>query len=274
MANWNHTTLSYDNQSTRHEVVMVANSSGVIYDKIPVSIDSMPASGGSDLEYKLKIAQGQVAGYTPVFVHGFKPSFTNGIENSFWGGETIYPWSAWTAAGTLSIVSSQNDTGDVTIYGLDSNYDQITETKTITGTSPVTTTNSFIRINKITYSDGSVNSGNISFSRGGTVVGYITAQAGASQMAQYTIPAGYTGYVINGTANIGKGNDGLGYFKYRLFEQTFQHAFTFLIYQGSFNYEFGVPLVIPEKTDLDVVMTASNSGTAASCAYGILLVAN
>lgn len=36
MANWNINTLAYDNQSTRFEVMMVANSSGVIFDRFPI----------------------------------------------------------------------------------------------------------------------------------------------------------------------------------------------------------------------------------------------
>jgi hypothetical protein len=49
---------------------------------------------------------------------------------------------------------------------------------------------------------------------------------------------------------------------------------TFLLYQSTFSYTFAVPLELPEKTDLDVTMIAANAGTAASCEYGILLIAN
>jgi hypothetical protein len=34
------------------------------------------------------------------------------------------------------------------------------------------------------------------------------------------------------------------------------------------------PLALPEKTDLDVTLLASVSGTAAGCAYGLILIAN
>jgi hypothetical protein len=102
----------------------------------------------------------------------------------------------------------------------------------------------------------------------------IGAGFGLAQMAQYTVPAGYTAYMMHGSANIGKGNDGTGKFKYRPYGGSFQTALTFLLFQSTFNYEFVVPLPLPEKTDLDVTMLASNAGTAATCAYGLVLVAN
>jgi hypothetical protein len=49
---------------------------------------------------------------------------------------------------------------------------------------------------------------------------------------------------------------------------------TFLLYQSTFDYTFAVPLPLPEKTDIDVTMIASNSGTAATCEYSLLLVVN
>jgi hypothetical protein len=34
------------------------------------------------------------------------------------------------------------------------------------------------------------------------------------------------------------------------------------------------PLALPEKTDLDVTLLASVSGTAVTCAYSMILIAN
>jgi hypothetical protein len=145
----------------------------------------------------------------------------------------------------------------------------------MTGTTPVVTTNSFIRINSAFYNGStSTNVGEIDINRNGSTVGYITAGEGNSQSAQYTVPAGYTAYILTGQANIGKGNDGTGRFKYRLYNGSFQTAMTFLLFQSTFSYTFESPLVLPEKTDLDVTMTASVSGTAATCAYSMILIAN
>ena len=228
--------------------------------------------------YEMNIAQGLVPGTSSVFKAGYNPSIQNNTEESLWGGSNIYPWSAWGVGGTLSCVSaSASDTGTMDITGLrSSDWTQITETVTMNGTTPVVTTNSFIRINNLHYHGVStaVNAGNISISRNGTVVGLIEQEFGVSQMAQYTVPAGYTAYIQQGTANMGKGNDGTGKFKYRLYNDSFQTAMVFLLYQSTFAYHFGVPLALPEKCDVDVTMFASVSGTACSCQYDIILIAN
>lgn len=226
--------------------------------------------------FGLNVARGLVPGMTGVFKAGYNSAFANGSEESYWSHSELYPWSAWGAGGTLSCVSgSASDTGTLTISGLNSTtWETQTETITLSGTTPVVTTNSFVRLNYAHYNGSSPNVGEIHLNRNGTCVGHIAPNTGIAQGAQYTIPAGYTGYVMQGTANIGKGNDGIGYFKYRPYGGSFQHAMTFLLYQSTFDYTFAVPLALPEKTDMDVTLIASNSGTASSCEYSILLIAN
>lgn len=238
------------------------------------------SQGGSGLSenstFGLNVARGLVDGMIGVFKAGYNSAFANGTEESFWSHSELYPWSAWATPGTLSIVSgSASDTGTVTITGLNSTTWQTqTETVTLTGTTPVVTSLSYVRLNSMLYTGSSTNVGEIHANRNGTCIGHISPGTGVAQGAQYTVPAGYTAYMMQGTANIGKGNDGTGYFKYRLYNGSFQHAMTFLLYQSTFDYTFAVPLPLPEKTDIDVTMIASNSGTAASCEFSMLLIEN
>ena len=246
----------------------------------PIYIAGAVTTAGGSAQGKLwffQIAQGLIAGHIPVFKSGYNPSIANNTEESIWGHSVIYPWASWSTGGTLSCVStSASDTGILHITGLRaSDWTQITETITMTGTTPAVTTNSFIRINTVFYNGStSTNVGEIDINRNGTTVGYITAGEGNSQSAQYTVPAGYTAYILTGQASIGKGNDGTGKFKYRLYGGSFQTAMTFLLFQSTFSYTFESPLVLPEKTDLDVTLTASVSGTAATCAYSMILIQN
>lgn len=226
--------------------------------------------------FGLNVARGLVLGMTGIFKAGYNPTFVNGAEESFWTHSVIYPWSSWNAGGTLSCYSSSaSDTATLTIIGLNSTtWAEQTETITLNGTTPVVTTQSFIRINTVMYNGVTANVGEIHLDRNGTTVAHIAVDAGINQGSQYTVPAGYTAYVMQGTANIGKGNDGIGYFKYRLYGQAFKRAMTFLLYQSTFDYTFAVPLQLPEKTDLDVTLVAANANTPASCEYSILLIAN
>ena len=226
--------------------------------------------------FGLNVARGLVPGISGVFMAGFNSAFANGTQESFWSHSELYPWSSWGSGGTLSCVSgSASDTGTLTIVGLNSTtWETQTETITLNGTTPVVSSNSYIRLNLLEYNGGSTNVAEIHANRNGTCVGHIAAGIGRSQGAQYTVPAGYTAYMMQGTANIGKGNDGTGFFKYRVYGGSFDVALTFLLYQSTFDYTFAVPLPLPEKTDIDVTMVASNSGTPASCAYSIVLIAN
>ena len=214
-------------------------------------------------------------GYSAVFKHGYHATFTNGVAESYWDNGGAYPWAAWATPGAVTLTSTAGDTGTLTVSGVDENFVAQTVSYTLTGPSPLATSELWARICSMTYNDSaSSNSGTITATIGGTVVAQINAGNGATQMAQYTVPAGYTAYIMQGTANIGKGNDGEGTFKYRLYGGSFQSAMFFQLYQTTFEYKFTTPLKLPEKTDLDVTLTASNANTPSAAMYDIILVQN
>ena len=227
------------------------------------------------LNQPLTVASG-ASHYIPVFKAGYNPTFANGTQESYWGASVAYPWSAWDTPGTVSLVSTSTaDTASVTVYGLDENFAQQTVVYPMTGTVAVTTTEQWARIHHMVYNSSPIpNAGNVTATIDSTVVAFIKLGEDASQMAQYTVPAGFTGYVMQGTANIGKGNDGAGSFRTRLFGSGFQVAMYFQLYQSTFNYVFTTPMKLPEKTDLDVVMTASNANTTSSVIYELILIEN
>jgi hypothetical protein len=224
----------------------------------------------------LQVARGLITNTRSVFKAGYNPSIANNTEESLWSHSVIYPWDSWGAGGTLSCVSaSASDVGTLYITGLKaSDWTEVSEQVTMNGTTSVVTTNSFIRINSLSFSGADTNVGEIHVYRNGSPVGYIGVGEGQGQMAQFSVPAGYTAYLLNGNANIGKGNDGFGKFKYRMYGGSFQTAMSFLLFQSTFDYKFEAPLALPEKSDLDVTILASVSGTACSCAYSLILIAN
>lgn len=229
----------------------------------------------SNADWYLQVALGKVTGATAVFKAGYNGSISS-TEESLWGHSNAYPWSSWGAGGTLSCVStSASDTGSLHIIGLRaSDWVEIEEDITLNGLTPVVTTNSFIRINNLHYSNTTSNVGEVDVNRNGVTVGHLEPGFGQAQMAQYTVPAGHTAYILSGSANMGKGNDGTGKFKYRTYGSNFQTAMTFLLYQSTFNYDFKAPLALPEKSDIDVTMIASNANTPATCAYSMIIIDN
>jgi hypothetical protein len=119
-----------------------------------------------------------------------------------------------TSAEQLNIVStSTNDTAagtgaqQVIISGIDADYNEIFEFITMDGTTKVLTTNSYLDIFRIVvFTAGSLetNDGNITATSAGTTTLLAQATAGDSitQMSHYTIPAGYTGFIMTETFSV------------------------------------------------------------------------
>lgn len=174
------------------------------------------------------------------------------------GGAYTYPGSAV----TMDVVStSTSDTMDVLIKGLDANYDEISETITLTGTSAVTTSASFYRINSATILSGS-NVGDISISNGGTKYAFIGATIGTTQACIFTVPRGHTLFlfridIVSATANPNK------YLTFRNVTQTSTGRIlrvaegTMSTSQVSFDRQ--APFKISEKTDFHFEVKSSSS---------------
>lgn len=126
--------------------------------------------------------------------------------------EDIWPlggvYSFLTVATALEILSSDvTDTAagtgarTVLINGLDGNYDEVAQTVTMNGTTPVAIPTPLLRINSIiimSAGSGEVNAGNISVRTvvGSLVKAYMPLGVGISRSAIYTVPNGYT-LVVN-----------------------------------------------------------------------------
>jgi len=110
------------------------------------------------------------------------------------------------------------------------------------------------------------------------VVAHIGIGLGMTKLSQFTIPAGYTGYITYGDATTfrtGSGNIGSRLnMMVRQYNGTFVAAFTAEVVNGYYRNDFIVPMMIPEKSDIDVQILADGNGTIATCNYQILLIEN
>ena len=122
-----------------------------------------------------------------------------------------------TSAGALSIVSSSTADDEaavgtgawtITVEGLDSNYEEISETISLDGQVAVASVGTdWFRVNRaynVTAGTGQVNAGNITISIGGDAQAYIQASEGQTQQTQYTVPANKTVVVTGFTLGIGR----------------------------------------------------------------------
>ena len=113
------------------------------------------------------------------------------------------------AASTLTVSSASADddeggTGAIEVFisGLDADYNILTETVTLNGTSNVVTTNSFLRVNRsrvVLAGSGKTNAGDISIisTTGSFSQGKITAGESVTHFSHFTVPAGYTAFTTD-----------------------------------------------------------------------------
>lgn len=229
---------------------------------------------------KIKISRGMVKGASFIHKFGAVPSLATNTTGTVWDkNDTVYPWATWATAGIINVDSSSASdiNKSITVVGLDANYNQISETITLTTQTNNNSSNSFIRIFRAFVSDGETNVGQISVQRDTTDVAIITAGYGQTLMAVYTVPAGYTGYLYKGTCSAQSGADGTGNMFVRYFGQSsfrIGHSFEVSGAGGQYVYDFSFPIPIPEKSDIDVRITTRSNNGRYTAAFDLLLVQN
>ena len=226
----------------------------------------------------LNISRGLVKGTSFIHKFGAVPTMSTNTTGTVWDiADTVYPWSAWATAGIITVDrASASDAGkQVTVVGLDANYEPLTETITLTNTTGNASTNSFARIFRAFFSDGISNAGLISIKKGATIVAAITAGKGQTLMAVYTIPAGTTGYLMKGTCSAQASADATGEMYIRYFGQSafrIGHEFEVSGAGGQYLYDFTVPIPIPAKSDIDIRVIARANNGRYTAAFDLILI--
>ena len=231
---------------------------------------------------RLAIAKGESNGYSFDHIIGAVPAMSQNTEGSIWDvNDTLYPWQAFDTASVLNIpaVNVADNGHTITISGLDADYNPITEVVTLSSAATVTTTSTFKRFRKAYYTNGGFNvtaASDINIRIGTTVVGRVREDASETFNGVYTVPAGYTACLTQGTMTVSAGADATGNFDYMLFGGThFRAGHTFEVSGGGqYLYKFDVPFVIPEKTDLDVRAAVRSNNARVTSAFDLILISN
>ena len=232
--------------------------------------------------FDLQIARGQITGHDHLDLFGYSTVVGSTAYGPLWEGLTSaggnYPFP--TTAGVIIVVSdSASDTAvTMLISGLDVNYEPITESVALNGTTIVTTTQSFWRINKVTTTAGNA-VGNVTFTRGATVIAKVNAGLGQTQMSVYTVPAGYSLYLTYFQADGNTTTTSGAYMNTRL-RTTLRPSGVVLVsgqttYLTNLQLPYGVPVEVPEKTDFEFQFLGSGgAGARQNCYAGGYLIMN
>ena len=218
----------------------------------------------------LETQMGQVQGAYVIWKFGKNEAITT-TETDVWeqGGVYVFP----TSAAQLSVVGAAGDVTEITIDGLDADYNRLIEVVNLTGDTPLLTVGSFLRVNRAYNSNGLDLTGTVTITHGVDILATVSVADEQTLQAIATIPAGWTAYIFKGMASTGKGKDAQIIFKFRLEGKVFRIAETFGIYQNT--YEGDRPFIpFPEKTDIKVSAISSSAGTNVSAQFGLLLLDN
>jgi len=252
---------------------------------------------GTSEPFELQIARGQIAWHNPLFKFGNNATVGNSLE-TIWAEGGLY--SYLTAATVLKVSSSSTDdtsagTGarTVQLYGLDGDYNEINELVTLNGQTAVNTTQSFLRINRMVVrsaGSGGANAGVIYAGTGTVTTGVpanvyasINGVAGSNQtlMALWTVPAGYTAYLLQYDVSNGTTSNTPAVCKLilavRPYGEVFQSKDVKSLTTGMHVEEtFSVPQKITEKSDIEVRAISSSASVTfdISAAFEIVYIKN
>ena len=229
------------------------------------------------IEYSegVNISRGLVRGTIPISKFGYNPAVPNNGFETVWDGSNVYTYTSTPAVATVTSDDGDDDGGTVEVEGLDTNYNPVTETLTIGGSPGSILFRRVFRATLLTANTGTVNVGAVTVTVNSIAVAIISEDRGQTLMAIYTIPAGYTGYLLQLDMGSKKDNEHEVIFVVRseVAGAAWQTK-SFVTTRGGFTEkDFKLPLAIPEKHDVEVRVKASAT-SALSAGFELLLVSN
>ena len=241
--------------------------------------------------FGLQVSRGQIQGHSSVIVFGYNPDVDTS-EESVWpdGGTIPHP----TSASVLKISSSSaNDTSagtgarTVFIGGLDGDYNVVSETVILNGQTAVNTTNSYLYVNSfyvVSVGSGGENAGNINAGTGTVTAGVpavlydiIATGYNSRTTGHYCVPAGYTGYLIQGVFSSGQASGSTavtGFLKQHGTDGILRVGAVTTVNNSTADYLFEMPLEIPEKNCVGATAIGAAANNAVSSYFNIVLVKN
>ena len=226
----------------------------------------------------LSIAQGEVNGHSGEHKFGAVPSMSQNQTGTIWDvDDTTYPWASWDTAANIQLPAcNASDNGKkITIVGLDGNYNLQTAEMTLDSGGVTAGVETWSRIYRAYISEGETNVGDVDIEKSSVVVARINAGKGQTLMSIYTVPSGYTAYLMQGTATVQDGADATANMYVRYDGQDafrIGHSFEVAGNGGQYFYKFAVPRKLPAKTDIDVRATVRSNNARMTSAFDMILV--
>jgi len=237
-------------------------------------------------DFKLDVSAGRIPGTSKINKFGRNQDIDTTSED-VWDGGGIYTFST-TADITHAVSASASDTFDIRVIGLDTNWDEVIQDVTLTGTTAVALTTPLIRCYRAYNISATAALGNIQVGVGTTTGSFSAANLRAqitqgfeqTLMAIYSIPRGKTGYATNFWASLNRTGASASV-DTTVNIRNFGGVFRALLTTGCitsatslFQRDWNPYPAIEEKTDVKISAISSANNTDISAGFDIILVDN
>lgn len=229
---------------------------------------------GKNENFNLHVQRGFIEGHFAVQKFGFCTS-VGAAETAIWNGGGGYTYPVSAGPVTMVATSGTNTTSNILIQGLDENYNLQQETLTLNATTTVTSAESYIRIFR-TQTTNDVNVGEkINFYLDGNINAVQDPDENQTLMSLYTVPAGYEAYLNQ--INISSGTVSNNQFlrvrvKERNFDGVLQTKAKYTLSSSFIEEIYPYPIVLDEKSDIQITAESSNNSNEVAAIFSILLV--
>ena len=212
-----------------------------------------------------------------IFKFGFKSAVST-TEQTIWDVGGIYSYPSSALSMTATSASGATDAGvQITVVGLNADWSEVSQTVTLGASGAATLPTSLIRCYRAYVSGSQAPVGDISIASGSTNYARILAGENQTLMAVYTVPAGYTGYMHQGTISSGTSQSNkyaTARLKVRSFGGVFRTASVVTLHNQFLPFDFGIPVQIPEKSDVEARAITSSGADDISITFTMILVPN
>ena len=234
---------------------------------------------GKTEPFELQVARGQISWHHKVHKFGFNP-LINDTEETIWDVGGIYSYPSTAVKMTATSTDGANDEDvQVTIQGLDADYNEISETVTLNASGTEETNSFFLRVFRASIEGSQEPSGTINITNTGTTYARVTLGDNQTLMCVWTVPAGYTAYLLQKDVTcLTEANNKFGTIRLvsRELNGVFKTKDKFAVQNDHTEIAYSIPLSIPEKTDIEVraIGSSSNSELHVSAGLDIIYIKN
>ena len=212
----------------------------------------IPNSGGPQAPYGVYIAQGYYNNLEGVHKFGYNSAVGTAFE-TIWDGGAIYSFPTAATTAVVTSASGATDSGvEVYIEGLDANYEKQSETVTLNASGTFTTTNTYLRVHRGYIAGDTAADGDITVTVDSLTVAKIQSDYQQTEMLVYTVPAGYTGYLLQVDASVQKNQEIVAKIMTRETGGVFLTKGILASFGTPVNRKFDLPMHLPEKTDIRI----------------------